>query len=301
MKRMISLFLFLAAVTSLASAQTNTPPPPPPVLLIVREEMKPGKLPAHEQEARQFVYVQSRANSRLPAEMRDGRLAMSPIAGNENEVTYLSAYGSFADMEAKRKEFDKLSTGAMKADFEALPNAELHAAQTDVLARYRPDLSSGIGRVDVAQARYMSITTLRLKPGTEDDYWNTVKRVTWPAREKAGDTGSYAAYQVSAGAPAVTYLILRPMRSLGEMDAPGSAVRNAMGEGGRNELDKMRDKSVLLSNTSIYMFNPRLSIVSREFAARDSASPAFWITDPQMPATAAMPDRRVTVKRTGKQ
>ncbi len=302
MKRSLLLIITIATLASAAVAQSTNPAGPPNLLLLVREEIKPGEMPAHEREAMHFVYVQTRANSRLPIEARDGRLAMTPVAGNENEVMYLWAYDSFADMERKRRESERLATGAMKADFEGLPDARLHTSQFGTVARFRPDLSTNVGRVDVAQARYMSITTLRLKPGTEDAYWDAMKRITWPAREKAGDASPTAVYQVAAGAPAVTYLILRSMKSLSEMDTPMLAVRSAMGER-REDMDKIRDKAVLFANTSIYQFNPRLSLVSREFAARDTASPAFWITNPQMPAPAAAaasaPPRTTTTPRRG--
>ncbi len=193
----LCLFLFGAAQTI-----AQTPPPPPPVLLLVREDIKPGKMPAHEQEANAYVQVLGKANSMLAnKEVRDGRIAMSPVAGNENEVAYIWAYQSFADMEAKRREMDKLATGAMKADFDQLPDRELHVSQRDMVASYRPDLSYGIGAIDIAQARYMIMTTLRLKPGHEDEYWEAVKKLTFPARDKAQFKGSIAVYQVRAGAP----------------------------------------------------------------------------------------------------
>ncbi len=202
------------------------------MLLIEREEIKPGKMPAHTQEARGFLDVMARANSRLSDKMRDGRLAMTPIAGNQNEVAYIWPYDSFEDMESKRKETDKLATGAMKADFDGLPDAELHASQRSIIASYRPDYSYNPGRMNVAQARYMAMTTLRIKPGHASEYWDMVKRVVNPARDKAQSKASYAVYQVRAGMMDGFYLIFRPMKSLAELDFPMTAVRDAMGKEG---------------------------------------------------------------------
>lgn len=272
------LCLLLSAVLCAAVCAVAQPAPtsPPNVLLIVREDIKPGKMPAHEQEAAAYISVLRKANARLAAELRDGRIAMSPVAGNENEVAYLWAYDSLAAMEQHHMEMDKLTSGVLKADFDALPDRELHAAQRDIVAGYRADLSHGIGNVDVPQARYMVMTTLRLKPGHETEYWDAFKRIIYPARDKAGLKGSWAVYQVRAGLPAPTFIVFRPVRSLAELDiANPLAMRAAMGNDA-DDMDKATDRSVVGSDTVYYRFNPRISLVAPEFAARDTAAPAFW-------------------------
>ena len=281
------LFLLLAAAALTVPALAQQPPGPPPVLLVVREEIKPGEMPAHEQEAMDFVRVQRKANSLLPADSRDGRLAMSPVAGNENEVMYLWPYASFAEMEKKRKASDALAAGQMRADFERLPDARLHASQRDMVAALRPDLSYNIGRgLDAAEARYMSVQTLRLKPGNEEAYWAARKRILHAAFDKAGGGGvSYVVYQVRGGALLSTYLIFRPIKSLADLDdnLPGKA-RAQMGAD-RDDWDKVVDKCVTLHDVGFYAFNPRLSVVGPEFAARDASSPAYW--NPPLPAAPA--------------
>jgi hypothetical protein len=277
--------ILIVTVACIATAQASTAPPTPPkVLVVVREEIKPGNMDEHEREAMRYVATQAKANGRMPADMRQGRIAMSPIGGNENEVMYISPYDSMEQLEKVQRATEKLSTGIMKADFEAVSSSELHTAQNDMIAGYRPDLSYGIGKVDIAEARYMAMTTLRLKPGTEDEYWEKVKKITWAARDKTNFPGSFAVFEVRSGAPATTFLIFRPIKSLAELDTPAEALRNAMGEGGRKELDNIREKAVVHANPVLYMFNPRMSLVSPEMAARDKSSPSFWITNPQMPA-----------------
>lgn len=291
MKRIFLLLLGLVAAPALAPAQ-NAPGMPPNVVLVVREEIKPGEMPAHEQEAMNFVRVQRKANAMLPADARDGRLAMSPVAGNENEVMYLWPYASFGEMEKKRKAADGLAAGAMRADFERLPDARLHSSQRDMLAALRPDLSYNLGKgVDAAEARYMSVQTLRIKPGNEDAYWSARKRILHAAYDKMGSPISYAVFQVRGGALLSTYLIFRPIKSLADLDTnvPGIA-RTHMGAD-RDDWDKMVDKSVMLHDVSFYAFNPRLSVVGPEFAARDTASPAYW--NPALPAAPAAAPRRV--------
>lgn len=290
MKRILYLLLAAVAAPALASAQ-NAPHTPPNVVLVVREEIKPGEMPAHEQEAIEFVRVQRKANAMLGPDSRDGRLAMTPVAGNENEVMYLWPYDSFADMEKKRKASDALATGTMRADFDALPDARLHVSQRDMMAAFRPDLSYNLGKgVDAPQARYMSVQTLRIKPGNEDAYWTARKRILHAAYDKAGGGISYAVFQVRGGALGSTYLIFRPLKALADLDTntPGMA-RTHMGAD-RDDWDKVVDKSVTLHDVSFYAFNPRLSVVAPEFAARDTASPAYW--NPALTPAPSAPMRR---------
>jgi hypothetical protein len=278
----------------LTLAQT-TAPPPPNLVLIVREEIKPGEMPAHQQEAAAFVRVLEKANSRISdPKLRDGRIAMSPVAGNENEVAYLWAYDSFADMEAKAQASEKLATdpASMKADFDKLPDNRLHISQRDTVAALRSDLSYGLGRIDIAEARYMVMTTFRIKPGHEDEYWEMVKKHVFPARDKAGIKASYAIYQSVGGVPNGTYFQFRPLRTLAELDERAPiATRNAMSSDTKSEVDKVTDRTMLMSETMIYRINPRISLVAPAMAARDKSPTPFWNPKPE-PEPMAASDRK---------
>jgi hypothetical protein len=287
MKRLIQILsaLCLSLLCSgLAAAQNAAAPPPPPILLITREDIRPGKMAAHAEEAMANVRVMANSNKAMTnKELHTYRIGMSPIAGNQNEVTYISPYASFADMENRAREIDRLASGPMKADYDGLPDRELHAAQMDVIAGFRPDLSYGVGNVDAAQSRYMVITTLRLKPGHEDEYWDGVKKYVNPARDKTPlkAAASYAVYQVRGGMAGPTFITIRPLKSLAELDtASANLVRPAMSAEDRKMMDEITDRTVVGSTTIYYAFNPRISLVSPEFAARDKAATAFWITTP---------------------
>lgn len=301
---LISAFCLLLSSFSLAMAQGGKSPlQPPPIILIVREDIKPGEMGAHEQEASKFIQVWTKANAQMSESMRDGRLAMSPVAGNENEVLYVSPYGSFADLENKAREMEKLATGTMKADFDALPDARLHAAQRDLIASFRPDYSYHSDEANAAAARYMAITIIRLKPGHESEYWEMVKKVANPAREKAGQKASFVVYQVRSGMANGTYYVFRPMNSLAELDAlPITAVREAMSKDDREDADKVTDRSLMSSETYYYRYNPRLSLVAPRFIAADPAGADFWNPKPQMAAatTSSPAMRKVSTKRTPK-
>jgi len=62
-----------------------------------------------------------------------------------------------------------------------------------------------------------------------------------------------------------------------------------MGGDAKDEVDKVTDRTVLVSETIIYRINPRISLVAPSMAARDKSPTPFWNPKPE-PMTAS--DRR---------
>lgn len=271
-RSLLSLF-FLILFASPALAQETPPMGPPKVLLIVREEIKPGMMSAHARHSADFVQVFNQLNT------SNHRIAMVPVAGNENEVLYITAAQSFAEIETLNRSTDQKmgsANGPMRVKLDALEKEApgMHAAMRDMLAVYRPDLSFNPG-VNIAQMRYFTVTTTRIRPGFDSVYVENIQKVINVARNKAkADELHVAVFQVVSGAPGGTYLIFRPMKSLAELDNPvGMKVRAAMSDDQRKDADKAVRESVMFSEVSTYAFAPSMSYVDKEFAARDAA---FW-------------------------
>ena len=271
-----ALFVF-AAIPALA----QTPPGPPKVLYIVREDIKPGMMPAHNKHSANFATIFSRLQT------PNYRFALVPVAGSENEVVYLTGADSFATLEGILQATDKkmgAATGSTRVELERLQGEapQLHAAMRDILAIYRPELSFNPG-VALPKMRYFSITTVRVKPGHDAQYAEYVQKIVNVAREKAKvDMFHAAVFQVISGAPGGTYMIFRPMKSLAEMDEPiNMRVRAAMSDDMRQDADKTYSDAVMSSETSTYWLTPEMSYVEKEFAAAD---PAFWNPKPAMMA-----------------
>ncbi len=283
----------LAASFSQVLAQTpERPMGPPPVLSIVREDIKPGMMPAHNKHSASFVQIFSKLQT------ASHRIALVPVAGSENEVVYITGAGSFADLEKMQQDTDKKMSGAggaIKVELDRLAKEapDLHAGMRDMLAVYRPELSYNPG-VNIAQMRYIAITTVRVRPGQDDVYAEYVKNLVNAARDHAKAELHVAAFQIIAGSPNTTYLFFRPMKSLAEYDLRiGPRVREAMSDDQKKKADKMTSESVMASETSVYAFEPRMSYVDKELAAQD---PTFWNPKPE---AAAMP-KRATKKKTAK-
>ncbi len=291
---LVVAFLFVSPCSQ-AIAQTPDEMGPPRVLLIVREEIKPGMMPAHNRHSAGYSGIFGKLKT------PNHRIAMIPVAGNENEVLYVTAGESFAELEMITKETDKKLAsvdGSMGPELARLDKEapDLHSSMRDVLAAYRPELSFKPG-VDIAQMRYFAITTVRVRPGQEDNYSEYVRTLQNAAREKAKAELHVAAYQVIAGMPGTTYMFFRPMKSLAEYDLRiGPRVREAMTEDQKKKADKIAGESVMLSETIIYAFNPRMSYLPKEFTARESS---FWNPAPEAVAKPKPKKRVVKPATTG--
>src|SRR5262249_42926121 len=156
---------------------------PPPVLAIGRQQLKPGKLNAHEKLSTAWTALFAKASPET------NWLGLEPIAGDDNVVLFLSGYSSFADAEAQH----------MKADSAMAQNAALKRARdrptaqtADLLNAPQPAWSVPRAALsfhppkmsDVAKSRLVSITTVRVKPGRIPDFLDYYKTLN-AAREKA--------------------------------------------------------------------------------------------------------------------
>ena len=288
---MLAISIFVSAFSQTFAQNPGMTEGPPKVLAITREDIKPGMMPAHNRHAAEFVGIFSKLQT------PNHRLALVPVAGSENEVLYLTRAESFAEVERISNDTDKKMSavsGGMKSQLDRLEKEapDLHVAMRDMLALYRPELSFNPNpTVPIAQMRYFSVTTIRVRPGHDAQYADYVQKVVNIARQKAKvDNLHIAVFQVISGAPGGTYLSFRPMRSLGELDEPiGMKVRAAMSDDQRKDADKAVGEAVISSETSTYTFAPRMSYVQKEFAAMD---PAYWNPKPEM-APKPKPKRRV--------
>lgn len=271
-------------------AAAQEPPPAPKVLLLVREEIKTGKMGAHSVEANNTVQIWSKAKS------PHHRLAMVPVAGNENEVLYLWPFDSYASLESYGRDLDKISV-THKADFDriALQNngEDLHTSQRDAIAVLREDLSYR-PNIDIAKMRYFRMETIRIKPGSARN-WEEGRRILKAAHEKAKIDENLVVYQIAGGMQNGTYLVFIPWKSLADMGTlpHGKEYWDGMGEGNREKMDKFNGDSVLFNDLAIYAFDPQLSYLPAQLVAADP----FWKFKPMSAQPATTVAARKPVRR----
>lgn len=248
------------------------PMPPPPLMMFYREEVKPGHGAAHAATESAWGRVLAKGKS------TDHYLGMTSLTG-PSEAWFIMGYASYADWEAKQNEGDK--NPALKKEIEAAAqkDGEHLSGTRSFLAAYRKDLSYG-PPVEIGKMRYFRIRTFRIKQGMGRAFEDGVKTAL-AAYEKSRYPGSFAFYEVEAGTWSPTFIVLRPMKSLAEMDlldASGKAFQEALGEEGRKAMQKAFAEAVNGVENQLFAFSPRMSYPGPGLIASD---PAFWVPKPE--------------------
>lgn len=271
-KRTLALFgATCLAVSAAARVTAQEPPPPPKILQIYREEVKPGKGPAHEKVEAGWPAAFAKAN--WPTTY----LALTSMTG-PSEAWFITGFDSFAawEKDAKAVEGNK----ALSAELDALTekDGELLSGGSGVVLSHREDLSNPPG-VDLSKIRYFRIATFRVRSGHDNDFVSAVKIVR-DAYSKTKTALPWAVYQVTAGMPGPTYMVWIPMRSLAELDATmkaSKAIQEAEGEEGQKALAKAASDGYASVSQNIYAVSPKMSYPPREWVARD---PEYWTPKP---------------------
>jgi hypothetical protein len=262
---------------------------PPKVISLAREEIKPGRGSAHAKSAASFIAAINRANAPIH------RIALVPVSGDDNALVYVQGFGSFADVEAARTQMEEAvaTNAALKADVDRTERegADQHASQRTALYTLRSDLSYRPRTAEqTGRARFINISTTRIKPGRTADYVEYIKALN-AARDKTGSDAHTAVYQVWSGAPAGSFLTFTSLRSLSEIDEIRQKTeqsQKAMDEalGGP---DVVKQRRMLISEivadgyNTLYAMDPSLSRPPALIAAAD---PDFWNPKPAAAAKA---------------
>ncbi len=268
LRALVFRLAFLAAPALLAQ---GGPMAPPPLMLFVHEAVKPGRGAAHEatESAWSRVLTQGRAT--------DHYLGLSSLTG-PSEALFIMGYGSYADWEAKQGELDRNPALKQAVEKAAQEDGEQLNGTRSVLGTLRPDLGYG-PPVEIGKMRYLRVRTFRIKQGQEKAFEAGVKAAL-AAYGKSHYPASFAFYEAAAGAWLPTYIVLRPLKSLGEMDAfeaADNAFMEALGEEGQKAMQKVFTDTVAGVENQLYAFNPRLSFPAPAVLASD---PAFWAPKP---------------------
>ncbi|MGA2742972.1 MAG: hypothetical protein ABSG65_36735 [Bryobacteraceae bacterium] len=259
-----------------AQIQDETPSPVPKVLMVVQEQIKEGREAAHARSEEAWPRIFQKGNVTTMY-----YLGMTAESG-PSEAWFLEHYDSFGGMEKARAAVDE---SPLAADLEAANAAdgELRTGSRNLLAVFRNDLSYHAAEAmsTLPKCRHMGVTVLRIKYGHEADLAQLAKLLI-DGDEKSNSDQPVLAYQVVSGGPSGTYLLFSPMDSLARMDAAPArmaAARQAMGDRNQKHFDMLAPEVVQSTESLLFAFNPRMSYVSKEFAAAD---PEFWNPKPKV-------------------
>jgi len=267
-RSLLTKMAFLVAPVLLAQ---SGPMPPPPLMLFVREEVKPGHGAGHAATESAWTRALNKGKS------TDYYLGMSALTG-PSEAWFIMGYTSYADWEAKQNEFEKNPALRAEIDKVSLQDGEHLSGTRTLLGTLRQDLSFG-PPVEIGKMRYMRIRTFRIKQGHNKAFEAGVKTAL-AAYEKSHYPASFAFYEIAAGTGSPTFIVLRPMKSLADMDATTAAEKGfqeALGEEGQKTMQKVFADTVNNVENQLFAFNPKLSFPGPETIASD---PGFWTVKP---------------------
>ena len=257
----------LCAASFILSAQP--PAGPPKVLRIYREDIKEGKAGAHEKvEAR---WAQTMARLKYPA----NSIGMTSLTGT-GQAWFLEGHESFTSIGDAEAFFGKPANKPVIDALEA-SDSELRSSSRQWIAVFRNDMSYRPQQFiqGIPKARYMNVLIFRVHQGRDQEFVDLAKTVI-AAMEKSNSDQPAAVYQIVSGAPNGMFLIFEPCASLKALDegpVRGEAMMNAMGDSGAKKFLKSVGETVASEESVIFTINPRMSYVSKEFAAAD---PDFW-------------------------
>ncbi|QOY87439.1 hypothetical protein [Paludibaculum fermentans] len=190
-----------------------------------------------------------------------------------SEAWALEAHDSFASIEELDKRLNPVDGPRAGNGDSGFVADEILGPSKAMVAIYRPDASYRPDQAlkALARARYVHITIYRMRPGMENGFATVAGY-----RRNAFDTMNLdrpdMAYQVLAGAPSGTFLLLAPMASLRILDE-GLSRREASGRGVDSPAAKTVSETMLVREQRLLRVEPAMSWVSDEFAAPDLD---FW-------------------------
>ncbi len=266
-----SLLPKLAFVVAPALLAQSGPMPPPPLMLFVREEVKPGHGAGHAATESAWTRALTKGKS------KDHYMGMTALTG-PSEAWFILGYASYADWESKQNEFEKNEALKAEVDKIALQDGDHLSGTRTMLGALRKDLSYG-PPVEIGKMRYMRIRTFRVKQGQGKAFEEGVK-MALAGYGKSGYAASFAFYEIAAGTGSPTYLVLRPHKSLAELDgmvASEKAFQEALGEDGQKAMQKVFIDTVNVVETQLFAFSPKLSFPAPFVVASD---PGFWTIKP---------------------
>ena len=264
--------LFLISGTGVAFAQT-LPTTQPNMLNIVREEVKVGRAADHAKIEAGWPAAYEKAKSPYYY------LALVSTTGPA-EAWYITPFESNAAIgdSLKREDADPVLSAEL---------ARLSRTDADVLngmrtmqARARKDLSYG-AYPDIGKARFFEMTWFRVRPGHEQQF-EAAGKAYGASAKRAGANAAYRVYEIVAGVPGPTYLVISSVAAYAEFDqvmADGEKAMKGFTADEGTVLQKFMLEGVVNVETQRFRVDPVQSYVPKETRAQD---PTFWM--PKKPA-----------------
>jgi len=255
-----SWFLLASAGASLAAA-------PPKFLLITQIEVRPGRGPELSQlEA-------ARSNALAIAKWPTVSIAMKSVTGL-TEIWYLTGYDSLEKYDRDQEAVQH--NPGLKTEMDQFETRErdLVLSKRDILLVYHDDISYRPD-FDWAQFRCLDAIRIHLRQGHHAEYLEN-RKITVDAHKKGGIDEHLLVYTVVSGAPSASYLVLRALKSIHQIEVLNEQHDHggeifAAGEEAR--MISLFAASVESEEEEDFCADPSMSYVTKSWA---KMNPDFW-------------------------
>jgi hypothetical protein len=255
------------AVASVATTHAQTTPTSQPKFLqIIRESVKAGRSADHAKWEAGWPAAFEKAGS------KNVYMALSTLTGPQEAwfIVPFASQGAYGDMLAEEDgaalgpEMERLSKG----------DAEFISSVRSMQAVARPELSQG-QFPDMSKVRFYEITTIRVKPGYGRE-WDAAMQAYKASAAKAAPGDAWRTYEVVAGAPGGTYLLMSSTSSFADFDkmaATSDATWKGIPADEMSSMTKFFKEGLAEVFTQRFRVEPGMSYVDAATKAKD---PAFW-------------------------
>jgi len=271
MKKWLCSIAGLALAGSLA-AQAQTPVVwPSNILNIQTDNIKPYADGPYDKFATE--------SAALSQQLKDPThvLGMEALTGTPRAL-YLSSYDSYEALQ-KNEEW-LLGDAATDTKLDALDAregqyvSEIHYT----IWHYRPDLSNNVAGADIPHSHYWEVIIFHMRPGHHEQF-EEIAKLYRDANLKIGQSTPWATYEGLTGVTGA-YLVLVPMTSLKDEDIGLAHQKDfgaALGDVGRDRMNKLSEESVASVEDNIWMVIPEWSTVEKSWI---DADPQYWAPEP---------------------
>jgi hypothetical protein len=266
MHKSMLLLTLLPLCSALILGQTNQMKAgqPPKYLQIIVEEVRAGKMAAHNNLEAEWT------DGLKKAAIKAHSLGASSVAG-QSEAVWLLLHDGLGEIEALREE--EATNSALRSVVERYSgqDSDYITGHSTMLARrrddlsYRPDFNFG-------EYRFLAIHTFHTKLAHARDAMEVLK-IFNTAREKSGSEIHIVVYEVMSGAAEGTFLSIVPRKSLAGMEQGDQRMQQAVGEELWRRVRELADAGGFTLDNTLFALDPRWSNVPEEMAA---ANPNFW-------------------------
>jgi hypothetical protein len=266
--RCLLLALALACLP-FAAAQTGPglPTAQPKRLTIIREQVKVGMGAGHAKSEAGWPAAFEKAKS------PDYYIALTSMTG-PTEAWFLIPSDSHAAEAASMKRDAKDPVLSAELDRLSLADAEYITSANSIQTMARPDLS--LGKFPSAgKMRFFEIMFFSVRQGQEAKM-DSIMKTYAAVRQRVSPDASYRVYNVNAGMPDPTYVVIQSVADYGEFDRTGAEHAKVFAAATPEEtaIFNKWGEAVARAETNRFRVDPMMSYVPKEVRASDAD---FWM------------------------